>query len=76
MKIAKHTVALIAAISVAAAPVAGQAAPVRAASEVAQAEGNVGNNSALLLGLLMAAAAAIVLLSTNDRKAPNQPTSP
>jgi len=75
MKLAKTTIATMAAAGLIAAPVAAQAAPARTASPAQQSEELAGNNGTILYVALAAFAIAMaVLLFANDDD--DLPTSP
>lgn len=66
MKFAKSAIASLVAFGVVAAPLAAQAAPVRAPSDVAETEELVGASFVLYLALAAAAAALIFFVLDDD----------
>lgn len=66
MKFAKSAVASLVAAGLVAAPVAAQAAPVRAPSDSAQSEELMGNSFVLYLALAAAAAFLILVVLDED----------
>ena len=77
MKIAKSAVASLVAVGVIAAPVAAQAAPVRAPSQVSEAEELAGASMVLYLALAAAAAALLFfVVLDDDDDTDDLPTSP
>lgn len=77
MKFAKSAVASLVALGVVAAPVAAQAAPVRAPSDVSQSEELAGGSFILYLALAAAAAALIFFVLDDDGiDADDLPASP
>ena len=77
MKIAKSAVASLVAVGVIAAPVAAQAAPVRAPSQVSESEEIAGASFVLYLAIAAAAAALFVfVVLDDDDDADDLPTSP
>ena len=74
MKIAKTMFASAAALGLAAAPIAAQAAPARAATPVGQNEHFAGGGTILYVALAAFAIAMIILLANNDKN--ELPASP
>lgn len=66
MKLAKSVLASLVATGLVAAPVVAQAAPVRASSDVTQAEDMAGGSALLYLGLLAAVAFLIFVVADED----------
>ena len=66
MTFAKSAVAALAAAGLLVAPVAAQAAPVRAPSDVSESQELVGSNAILYLALLAAAAVLIFVVADDD----------
>ena len=66
MKIAKSAVASLVAVGVIAAPVAAQAAPVRATSQVSESEEIAGASFVLYLAVLAAAAFLILVVADEE----------
>ena len=66
MKFAKSAVASLAAFGLLVAPLAAQAAPARAPSDVAASEKLAGSNTILYIALLAAAAALIFVVADED----------
>ena len=66
MTFAKSAVAALAAAGLLAAPIAAQAAPVRASSDVADSQELAGSNAILYLALLAAAAALVFFVLDDD----------
>lgn len=77
MKIAKSAIASLVATGLVAAPVAAQAAPVRASSQVSESEELAGTSFVLYLALAAAAAALLVfVVLDDDDDADDLPASP
>jgi hypothetical protein len=77
MKIAKSAVASLVAAGLVVAPVAAQAAPMRAPSQVSESEELVGSSLMLYLALAAAAAALLVfVVLDDDDDADDLPASP
>lgn len=76
MKIAKSAVASLVAVGVVAAPVAAQATPVRAPSQVSESEELAGGSIILYLALAAAAAALLYFVVLDDDDADDLPASP
>jgi len=74
MRIAKTLIASAAALGLAAAPIAAQAAPSRTATPVDQNEKIAGGGTILYIALAAAAIALIILVSSDDEN--ELPTSP
>ena len=66
MKFAKSAAASLVAAGLIAAPVAAQAAPIRAPSAVSESEGLAGGSAILYLAILAAAAALIFVVADED----------
>lgn len=74
MRIAKSMLASAAALGLVAAPIAAQAAPVRAATPVSQNEKIAGGGTILYVALAAAAIALIILVASDDEN--KLPVSP
>lgn len=66
MKIAKSVVGSLVALGLVGAPLAAQAAPVRASSDVAESEELAGGSTLFILAVLAAAAFLILVVADED----------